>query len=134
VIFLRLDVVDGLAAFGGGVLDKLENRDEMDGGAVEGDEPYPEELVHADVEEKGGFVEGNTFDCQFNLRTQDLVPAENTPDKPAGAIEGACAAEGVCERSCGREVSFNCLTLQRRPGLCEQVDYLGDFSGWVFHD
>lgn len=51
---LLLDVV----AVGGSVVHEAQHGYERDRGGVEGDEPDAEELVHGDVEEEGGFIEG----------------------------------------------------------------------------
>ena len=39
----------------------------------------------------------DAVDCDVDVRAHDLVPAEEAPDQPARAVEGAGAAEGVDE-------------------------------------
>ena len=83
--------------------------------------------------EGSGHICTNALDLQLDMRAHDLVPAVDAPDQPAAAFEAACAAERVREGGRGREVGFYRLALHGGRRLRKEVDYGGDFGGWVFH-
>lgn len=75
-------------------------------------------------------IRTDAVDVDVDPGAQDLVPAVDAPDEPAGAVEGAGAAEGVREGGGGGEVFFYGGALDRRRGLHEGADYVRDFGGW----
>lgn len=81
----------------------------------------------------GEGISTDTLDFELDPWAHDLVPAVDAPDQPAAAVEAAGAADWMREGGCGREVGFYRLALDRGGRLREEVDYGGDFGGWVFH-
>jgi len=75
----------------------------------------------------------NPFNLNLNSRTQNLIPAVDTPYQPSTPLEAASAAEGMREGGVWCEVFFYGGALGCWWGLCEEVDYVGDIGLGVFH-
>lgn len=73
--------------------------------------------MQRDVEDLVGGVVGDRVDRQVDARGEDLVPAVDAPDQPAGAFEGSRAADGVREGGVGGEVAFDGGALEGGRGL-----------------
>jgi hypothetical protein len=58
-------------------------------------------------------IHTNTVDLEFNFWAQELVPFVNGVDQIATAFKGAGAAEGMCERGIGCEVSIDRFSLKK---------------------
>jgi hypothetical protein len=61
----------------------------------------------------------DTVDFELDLGAQELVPLVDGMDQIATTLEGAGAAERVCERCIGREVGIDCFSLGRES--CKSV-------------
>ena len=75
----------------------------------------------------------DTFNTKFDPGTQNFVPPINTPYQPPTALKTARPAERVYEGGIGRKIGFYRAPLLGGRGLCEGVNYGGDFGGGVFH-
>lgn len=75
----------------------------------------------------------NGFNGDLDPRTHNLVPTVDTPYQPSRPLEAASAAEWMRKAGIGHEVFLYCGALGCGWGLCEEVDYVGNFCWGVLH-
>lgn len=103
-IILRLNIKLPRA----GLVGELQHGGQVDGAAVEWNEPDGKDLTDADVEYHPILIVRYAADVEDDAGRHDLVPLEDLKDQPSAALEAAGAAEGVSEASIAGEVGLDC--------------------------